>query len=394
MPSSDVLCEQERNYRTIKCARLLQCSGDVVDIRMQDRLRRIAVYPGLPAEQRADVWKLFLKLLTPMRAAWSFTEQQRRESYESMLEVCHVTGDREPEQVLNVFMFYSTMDCSRAATSDSPKYHSTGKGNDTSALSMAELESLRAMHAVLKGVFVNDYQIFWCLVMLRNQQNRIVLSQNGTMLQRYSASHRVLAFAKHLAVVDPELSSLLERKFMILPSMYADKWFRSLFALPFGQERVGAVIRVWDALIASPFELVVHVAVHLTLRMKPALQAIYARTSDSAPALRLLETLPEITEREVDDILHTIWHDVKTLFRRGNQLSDLEDRISFSIEWPVVRFGAVNSTLVKILQFLLRARGLRSIFFVGESNVGAPSLVQPPVPQFFSWPRCPCIADV
>jgi hypothetical protein len=387
MPSSNVLCEQERNYRAIKCERLMDCSGDVVDIQIQDRLRRLAVYPGLPAEQRADVWKLFLKLLTPIRATWSFAEQQRRESYESMLEVCYVTGDREPEDVVKVFMFYSRMDCSRAATSDTTRYYSIVKGKDTSALSVAELESLRAMHAVLKGVFVHDYQIFWCLVMLRNQQNRIAVSQNGTTLQLYSASHRVLAFAKHLAVVDPELSSLLESKFVILPSMYADKWFRSLFALPFGQERVGAVIRVWDALIASPFELVVHVAVHLMLRMKPALQAIYARTSDSAPALRLLEALPEITERDMDDILHTIWHDVKTLFRRGNQLSDLEDRISFSIQWPVVRFGAVDSALVKIMQFLLRARGLRSIFFVGESKFGAYSPRPGALDTKFSSPR-------
>jgi hypothetical protein len=369
MPSLNMTCQQEQNYRMYKCEKLI-ASKDVVDGRTQDCLRRLAVYPGLPDKERANVWKIFLKLRTPMRETWIFADKQRSEAYDSLLEASHVKDYDEHDDVIKVFMFYAAMDGSRAATTHGPTYSPTSVCYPGAALSSADLESIRAMCAVLKQALEYHYQVFWGLVMLTNQLNRIAVSQSGTVLQRYSVSHRVMAFSKRLAVVDPALYDLLENKLGILPSAYADKWFRSLFALTFGENRIDAVIRLWDALIASPFELVVHVAVHFVLKMKEPIQAILGWNHEpvqvlATQVLEVLETLPNITKSNLDQILHTIWHSTDTLFRGSTELRDLDHRISFSVEWPVVRLGAVNSSIVRILQFLLRARGLGSIFFVG-----------------------------
>jgi Rab-GTPase-TBC domain len=364
-------CQQEHDYRMYKCEKLFALR-DVVDGRTQECLRRLAVFPGLPVKERANVWKLFLKLRTPMKETWTFSDKQRREAYDSLLEASCVKEYDEHDDVIKVFMFYAAMDGNRSATAHGPTYSPSSVCYPGSALSSADLESIRAMCAVLKQALVYDYQVFWGLVMLTNQLNRIAVSQSGTVLQRYSVSHRVMAFSKRLAVVDPDLSHLLEQKLGILPSVYADKWFRSLFALAFGEKRIDAVVRLWDALIASPFELVVHVAVHFVLKMKEPIQAILACNHEPAEVLttqvvKVLETLPNIDKSTLDEILYTIWQGTDTLFRGSTELRDLDHRISFLVEWPVVKRGTVNSSIVRILQFLLRARGLGSIFFVGMS---------------------------
>jgi hypothetical protein len=140
--------------------------------------------------------------------------------------------------------------------------------------------------------------------------------------------------------------------------------------------------RVWDALIGSPYELIVHVAVALIRRARDRILAI----ANGPPlggdrrsrVLRVLEILPGITLSDVDDVLQAIWSTTPALFRRGTRIEEVkENPVSFAeVEWPVLRSAeAADARIVRVCQYLLRARGLGTIFFVVRS---APHILTAP----------------
>lgn len=379
-----VVAESGASFRAHKCKALIHRS-EVYDDRVQDTLRRFCVFPGLGDAERADMWNILLGVQTTIRDLWKFTDTQRREAYDALLLNAMKVLDGEPEDpVLIALRMYSVVSSGRlktgALSTSAPRLSSLKNGIDEE-----ELGSIRAMRTVLSHVFerdgkVQDHLVFWGLVMLTTQQNRVLMSSNGRFLQSYGTSQRVHAFSVALARDNPDTCDLLERQLGIAASEYADTWFRSLFAVPLlrsgvEKERLEAIARLWDALIASPFELVVHVAVRFVRRMKaPIMETMARRYSGEFPDIKLkvldiLDTLPGINLAAVNEILHNVWSNTRTLFRPGTRLTDLHNRIWFAVRWPILERGTVNSDLVRVCQFLLRAHGLGSILFVGECGV-------------------------
>lgn len=346
-----------------------------------DSLRHNAGTNGLSSSDRANVWKLLLGFSSSQREAWGFVASCRRNMYHEYVGIarCALPKSFSDDLMLSAFIIYTAVHRLSSPTSGQLSRASLGKLPHL--VEPSDQSCLCAMRQVLVQVYDEDpdfadTNVFWSLVMLTGRQRRIAVSQSGHFLQSFDVRHRVVAYSDLLAMEDPSLDSLIRKLLHGDHSQYVDRWFRSYFALPLAaaQSKDRFVLpRLWDALIASPFELIVHVAISFVVRLKREIQQVHSgarRLSEgetpAARTLALLENISDVTSEDIDSIVRSICRTKSGLFRRGQRIdSNAEKPISFNVQWPVLRKNSVNSSLVKVCQYLLRARHFGSIFFVG-----------------------------
>lgn len=373
--------------RSLKCAECLTSSPHL-DSSRREALRRFSVFPGLSAEHRAFAWRVMLGFSHAHADLRAHEARNRLHMYRHFLVAARavaaaVAAPREEPPVVAAFRVYCAMYRYQDAVVVVPLRTPAPRALLPTLLSETDLACLDAMRSVLRTVYGEEGReeeevqcdVFWALVGITGQQRRTAYSAAGQYLQTYGVRQKVMAYAKTLAVVDPELNHWIESRLQLSHSQYAEQWFRSLFSLPLAsanRKDPTVLPRLWDALIASPFELICNVGVGLVRLVRHKIMdrngGGRGRPLTSSEVLELLSNLPCVTAGSIELLLSDIWvNNSVSLFHRGRHIDEVRDnpRSYAPVEWPLLdEHAEADPRLIRTCQYLLRARGVGAFFFV------------------------------
>eukprot|EP00172_Hildenbrandia_rubra_P002986 Plantae.Rhodophyta-Hildenbrandia_rubra.ctg4302.p2 GENE.Plantae.Rhodophyta-Hildenbrandia_rubra.ctg4302~~Plantae.Rhodophyta-Hildenbrandia_rubra.ctg4302.p2 ORF type:complete len:532 (+),score=67.94 Plantae.Rhodophyta-Hildenbrandia_rubra.ctg4302:2469-4064(+) len=338
-------------------------SQDVVDI---ETLRGLCLVSGFPKAHRGRGWKILLGVLPPRRGAWEVAEKSLKTMYEELkaaaLCVCEnqYEGATECERhILQTYSLYRRMPkrSPLAKRERFPSLQAIQQG-----LSDSDVNDIHPILKVLVQVFETEYEAFWVFVTLWNKHKR-VSGGLGTPAPLSGVGHRCRYLSELLGSRNYDLRNAL-LQVGLSERHYALRWFRTVFADLF-KDAPELCMELWDSLLALPVDFSAYVAYELVVSMEDnILQIIKGANKDKHKAARRLRRAfqhPFPVHSEVQTILKKAVAAAPDYMLHENLEHEASGTVNH-MQWPVCKLGDRDSTLVRVVQHLLKAHGYRLWF--------------------------------
>jgi len=327
-------------------------SEDVIPV---NQLRKLCLRVGIGSTWRGEVWKIILGVIPPQRAAWDSTSEIRKRSYDQLHEAASlVLTSEERTREDGMLAAYSVHQyfLRRVSKASSAKLYPSVRAIRSFLLS-EEAARARSVLRIMLRVFNTEWESFWCAVKFIHAQRIVaVLKHSGKRLQSWGVAYRVRLLSELLIQKEPQIVKTLHAS-GLREEDFAKLWFRNCLA---DALREDDVIALWDHLIAAPADFASHFSLELLKHLEPQINEL--KHEGKSKILELLANVPPLQNLEKFTLPAAAA--TASLLDKNTNLDPL---LTFDVEWPLLRYGE-RGVIVKVMQLLLRTKGLRGMFSV------------------------------